>query len=64
MNFISTPRSRQIHYWQQEAETWLSTWHSCIANGNRAGAAKAKEAYIEARKTLEELEGRRNNEQD
>lgn len=63
MSFISTPRSRQLRYWEQCAESAMTDWKFAIANGNRDAAEKAKQMYILCRKTINEIEGRMNDEQ-
>ena len=53
-----TAKERQIWFWQKEVETRLFTWKENLKRGDSEGAKQAKHQYIEARKTLEELEGK------
>lgn len=55
-----TAKERQIWFWQKEVEARLFTWKENLKNGDSSGAKQAKHQYIEARKTLEELEGKHN----
>lgn len=53
-----TAKERQIWFWQKEAEAKLFAWKEYLKNCDSEGAKQAKRQYIEARKTLEELEGK------
>ena len=53
-----TAKERQIWFWQKEVEARLFAWKENLKNGDSEGAKHAKRQYIEARKTLEELEGK------
>lgn len=52
-------KTRQLLYWQQEVDRYLSEWKSCIANGDKNGAEVAKERYLSARAVLDEFERRK-----
>lgn len=52
-----TAKQRQLWFWQKECEARLSAWNECRKNGDEIGAKEAKRQYVEAKKTLEELEG-------
>ena len=53
-----TAKQRQIWFWQKEVEARLFAWEENLKRGDSEGAKQAKHQYIEARKTLEELEGK------
>lgn len=53
-----TAKERQIWFWQKEAEARLFAWKEYLKCCDFEGAKQAKRQYIEARKTLEELEGK------
>lgn len=50
-----TGRERQLFYWTQEAKTQLERWREAQRFGDKEVAKIAKQQYISARKTLEEL---------
>lgn len=54
---MTTAKQRQIWFWQKEVEARLLAWKENLKNKDFEGAKQAKRQYIEARKTLEELEG-------
>lgn len=56
MKVITTAKERQIWFWQKECEARLFAWKECQRNGDSEGARQAKNQYINARITLEELE--------
>lgn len=56
-----TAKQRQIWFWQKEVEARLFAWKELLEIGDTEGAKQAKRQYIEARKTLEELEGDSND---
>lgn len=58
---MTTAKQRQIWFWQKEVEARLLAWKENLKNGDFEGAKQAKRQYIEARKTLEELEGDSND---
>ena len=53
-----TAKERQIWFWQKETEARLFAWKEYLKCCDSEGAKQAKRQYIEARKTLEELEGK------
>lgn len=57
---IMTAKERQIWFWQKEVEARLFAWKEYLKNCDSEGAKQAKRQYIEARKTLEELEEKHN----
>ena len=52
-----TAKERQIWFWQKEVEERFLAWKENLKRGDSEGAKQAKRQYIEARKTLKELEG-------
>lgn len=51
-----TAKERQIWFWRKEAEARLSCWIELVKRQDAEGARQAKRQYVNARKTLEELE--------
>lgn len=52
-----TTKERLLFYWTKEAESRLKEWQMYQTSGNKTLAEQAKERYISARKTLEEIGG-------
>ena len=51
-----TAKERQIWFWQREVEARFSCWMELVEQNDVEGARQARQQYINARKTLEELE--------
>ena len=51
-----TAKERQILFWQKEVEARFICWKRNRETGDDEGAKQAKRQYIEAVKTLEELQ--------
>ena len=49
-------KERQIWFWQREVEARFSRWKELVERKDVEGARQAKRRYVNARKTLEELE--------
>ena len=49
-------KERQIWFWQREVEARFSCWKELVERKDVEGARQAKRQYVNARKTLEELE--------
>lgn len=49
-------KERQIWFWQREVEARFSCWKELVERQDAEGARQAKRQYVNARKTLEELE--------
>lgn len=54
--FPATAKERQIWFWQKETEARFNAWKENRERGDTEGAKQAKRQYIEAKKTLGELE--------
>lgn len=51
-----TAKERQIWFWQKEVEARFYSWNELVEQQDAEGALQAKWQYVNARKTLEELE--------
>lgn len=52
----TTAKERQIWFWQREVEARFSCWKELVERQDAEDARQAKRQYVNARKTLEELE--------
>lgn len=56
-----TGRERQLRYWARECEARLDDWNAAIKCGDKIAAETAKARYVTARKTLAEIERRKDD---
>lgn len=52
-----TTKERLLFFWRGEVEARLKEWQECQRNEDKAGAEQAKRHYINAKLTLDSIEG-------